>query len=627
MTTVGRTIRNALQVCSHGVECNTLVVPRTASIWMSLSVACSCPATSTEHGPFDSGPLDSGPFDSGRRDSDFDAREAASPDAGSRGDAQMPVDSASPSCAEPLPHDLDLDGTPESQLALVACGDTICVEIQGTTSRQVSIEGGALTSALAVHYAPFQVDAIGDHTGDGYSEAAVAHFLADGRPALSIVDLQSGNRLGMASAPTGITAFGQYQLSAFVGLLAAPDGKLYPYLAPSFGDSPDSTWGYACIFRPGTAVTGACGADFITAGTTLSGNWFREVGALSRDEDRDGWEDLTLIFHQTLLTISGQTGGRLAATTFDVAAQSEPNSPMWFHSGRLYGTHSAFTADDGSLRHLIVGGAPNGAFGDAHCNVTRFVATLTSPTPATRDLAWSHYYSFGSSSFSVFSPEHAANPAAVVSRQGDFMNWCVHRYSDSRTRIDGVESVLFNYFAVSAPVSDCLVEQYQLYLPPTWTPQKTEAWAACQNRNLASLGRWGMAALRVDDGRSVTGAANVYVWGWSDRLLPSGETVYLTEVLPDQMRFDLSDVEPTPLKYYALVDGLFVDRGTAPVAGRPRLLIPTPPRNTATGGTARLNELSLRDTDCDGVMEVELEDGTWLEVDDSGVVQEHEGSR
>jgi hypothetical protein len=53
-----------------------------------------------------------------------------------------------------------------------------------------------------------------------------------------------------------------------------------------------------------------------------------------------------------------------------------------------------------------------------------------------------------------------------------------------------------------------------------------------------------MQARRVSDGTSITGGQRVYVWGRTDRLLPSGEIVYLTERLPERTRFDLADVAP-----------------------------------------------------------------------------------
>lgn len=80
----------------------------------------------------------------------------------------------------------------------------------------------------------------------------------------------------------------------------------------------------------------------------------------------DGWQDIHLIFHRLIHTISGQTGAVLTTTTYDVAARDEPGSPPWFHSGRTSGTHSSFTGAGGRLRNLIVGGSPVGAFTDVN---------------------------------------------------------------------------------------------------------------------------------------------------------------------------------------------------------------------------------------------------------------------
>src|SRR5205814_4282462 len=98
---------------------------------------------------------------------------------------------------------------------------------------------------------------------------------------------------------------------------------------------------------------------------------------------------VTVVFHRQVLALSGQNGAQIDALTYDVAESTEPSSPKWFHSGRNYGTHSAYGSSSGALRTVEVGGTPVGSFTDYNCNVSRFVAVLESTpgAPTTRRLA------------------------------------------------------------------------------------------------------------------------------------------------------------------------------------------------------------------------------------------------
>jgi hypothetical protein len=263
-----------------------------------------------------------------------------------------------------------------------------------------------------------------------------------------------------------------------------------------------------------------------------------------------------------------------------------------------------------------------GAFTDYNCNVSRFLAVLESSpgAPSTRHLAWSRYEGFASTIFSVIDPAYASDPSAVVSRLGNFVDGCVQRFDDSRTVIDGKESVLYDIFHGST-VDTCMVQQYALYLgDPSdpdpdkrpWSASKQKAWGDCQTANLKAKGTWAMIALAAADGTSVTGSVQTYVWGWSDAITPGGEVVYLVESLPASEAFDLSDVPPTELNVYALVKGLWTPRGTFPVAGRPKIRSVAEQGSKGMGAYSGYAELTLADVDCDGVRDVQLDDGTWI---------------
>lgn len=514
-------------------------------------------------------------------------------------------------------HDLDRDGTPETDLRLEACPSDAarwCLVAETDTRLwEVALPDGAKSADTGTAtVVGRRLRVIGDHAGASGSEVAVLFQVSRGMhdsPALAIVDVEAMSIVAWASAPAAIDRFAQYALTSFTDHARAPDGRLHPFLAPGYGDSAERTWGYACVFHASATGSTRCGPGWIEVATIPApSGWFREVGGYLQDLDADGVEDVSLIFHERIFSFSARTGAHLVTTTYDVAAADEPSSPRLFHSGRNYGTHASFTGADALLRNAIVAGAPVGSFTDANCNVSRYVAMLqsTAGAPASRTLRWSDYFGFASSIFIRYDPAYAENPSADLARLGDFVDGCIHRFGDSRTTIDGAEAVIFDYFEADAPADTCLHEQYQLYLPPAWTEEKARIWNECFARNVGSIGVWGMQARRVTDGSSITGSQRTYVWGRTDRLLPSREIVYLVESLPERTRFDLADVAPTPLQVYALVGGLWTPRGTMPVAGRPVLAQIPAEGPTGVGSFTALAELDLADRDGDGLAEVRI---------------------
>lgn len=511
-------------------------------------------------------------------------------------------------------HDLDGDGVPDTALAIAPCtaGGGTCLVIDSMVVAPAEVLlSSALDECVGQVFGP-HLRLLGDHGGDGFSEVAavICARQGDDSPGLvSVVDPATAVVTAWASAPVTHD-------NAFVAYPSDPAGLLHPVLAPSYGDgeAPRGNWGLSCAYRPELPGDPACGEGFASLSAAPGGPWFREVGGYVHDLDGDGWEDVTLIHHRLAHTISIATLAPVSVLEYDVAAATEPGSPQWFHSGRNYGTHAAVTGNDGLLRTVIVGGVPVGGHADSLCNVSRFLAVLASSpgAPATRQLAWSSYLGFHSSIFSAYDPIYAADPWAVMARPGDMLDGCIHRFSDSLTSVDDTEAVMVNVFEQTAPIDMCVDEQYQLYIPPTWTQEKADAWYDCVAVNVASMGRWGMQVRRVSDGASVTGSQDTYVWGWSDALHPGGERVYLVEVLPASVRFDLVDAPATAMMVWALPgDGLWAPRGQLPVPGRPMIASVPAEGSRGVGSYTTLAELVLEDRDGDGLADVQLADGSW----------------
>lgn len=508
--------------------------------------------------------------------------------------------------------DLDGDGVNDSDLAVTTCPDGgTCLVIASAVVGDAEVRLAEAEPFCDGTVMGPMIELAGDTSGDGVAEVAAGYcYVADTErpPALAVVDPALALVVAEARAPATAN-------HAWIDHPLGPEELRRPMLAPSYGDD---SWGRVCVYRPDLPDDPACGTGF--SGVAVpSVEAFREVGGTLQDLDGDGWEDAALLYHQRSIVISPETLAVVSDLTYDVALATEPASPEWFHSGRNYGTHAAHTGADGTLRTTIVGGVPVGSFTDTNCNVSRFVAGLdsTAAQVTTRRLAWSSYHGFASTIFSAYDAAYAADPYAVVSRPADIMDGCLHRFADGLTTMDGSEALIVSYFAQNSPVDDCVWEQYQLYLEPTWTDEKADAWYGCFGQNVGAMGKWGMQVYRRSDGLPLTGSLETYVWGWSDALLPSGERVYLVEYLAGEGRFDLTDRAATAMNVWALVDGLWTARGVFPVAGRPALGWESARGATGVGSYTALAQLVTSDADGDGLVDVQLEDGTLVGWDGS----------
>ena len=515
-----------------------------------------------------------------------------------------------------LPFDLDQDGEGDTDLAIDACADTenstCLVILESTIVAATEVVIGSGTNICDGNVLGAKIDLIGDHNNDGLSEVAALHCRFDGingPPALAIVDAAAAVRIAHAAAPPTID-------HAFAGAANGPEERRYAFLAPSYGDgeSEGANWLKVCVFRPDLASDPSCGEGFSGIPLSPPAPVFREVGASLQDLDGDGWQDINLIFHRTIYSVSPKTLAPIVSTTYDIAWADEPGSPKWFHSGRNYGAHATFTAADTSQGLLLVGGSPVGTFSDDLCNVSRFVGLLRSPPgqPGARNLAWSHYLGFSSTIFTTYDAKYINNPEADVGRLADVVDGCIHRFGSSRSMMDNEAIVIFNYFDMAAPIDYCLKEQYALYQPPTWTQEKADAWYGCFGKNRTSPGTWGMQVLRESDGQGLTGSQGTYIWGTGNRWIEGGEPLYLVEMIPGQKAFDLSDQAPSPLRVLALVGGLWQDRGTLPVAGRPQIVQSPGRADLGLGAYSYIAELVRRDIDDDGLDDIALEGGVWV---------------
>jgi hypothetical protein len=495
---------------------------------------------------------------------------------------------------------------------------------------------------------PSLLENIGTHGGGPlpqysalYCEPGQNHTLA----ALSIVDLNTNSVVATTKSPDRSNVGGVYPGASWTDYPKDPQGNEYPFLAAGYGDtldpSGDPIWGYLCLYKPGTTQTTGpagqqCGANFMFISTAPTGSYFgafnpsyyfREVGGYLEDLDADGWDDISLIFHSLIYTVSGKTGQPLATTVYDIASSTnttyvspEPNSPEWFHSGRNYGIHTVDVGSDGTIRTVMIGGVPIGTFYDANCNVSRFVGVLASTpnNPAGRTLAWSRYFGFGSNNY--YGPFTVASSTPWVTRPGDAVNGCIHRFSDGISLMGSTPIVIFNYFTAADtshytqlggspepdPTVPCDIEQFTYYMPGN----DGSEWYACLAAEVKQRGTWGMQVLRLSDGEPLTGSLKTYIWGMSNKLLPSGEVMYLTQVLPPQENFDLSDVSGEPHLQVLALDAQgswkYYNQFPLPIAGLPVIQNVVARDTEGVGSYTGYDELITKDIDGDGLQDVEI---------------------
>lgn len=457
-------------------------------------------------------------------------------------------------------------------------------------------------------------------------DAAGPHY--EFKPELLVFDLQAHTIIASVTGPVEQTSYfyspsgatqGGWQNPAFVGYVHDAGGLAHPFMAPGYGDMDigggGSVWGYMCRFTAGAPSNGACGPNFTTTATIPSPGFFAEGGGYIADLDGDGAEDLTLTFHSWVLTQAWHADGttpsystnyNVSATT--ILASANPSSPIYyFHAGRNYGTHATLpTSSDGLNRTVMVGGNAVGTFSDPYCNVSRWVGVLSNaPTDlAHRTLAWSYYEGFHSSTFTG-----SSGLVSTIARQGDMQNGCVHRFSTGASVMDGNDIIIYNYFT-QPHTTQCQYEQGQLYAT-NWSAAAYSVWSSCIVTEAAiNAGRWGMRVRDQRTGGVLTGSLDTYVWGQSNRLVPSGETVYLVEPLTaGGTHFDFSSESHHALEIRALVGGRWATRGILPSATRPALTWATP-ANVGLSVAADM-ELTLQDRDGDGLLDVQLTDGTW----------------
>ena len=460
---------------------------------------------------------------------------------------------------------------------------------------------------------------------------------------VSIVDLTAAEQIAWVASPPGYDVDGTY-----FDYIREPGGEKHPFIAPgvhrltSHAASPNGTfdappWNFMCVFdlnyidHPDPACNIGFkhyNTSFITAEgvADVKASGFRHGGGWVEDVDGDGWDDINLPFLGYILTISGRTGQKLSLAHFDVAAQSEPNAPPYFHSGRFYGRFATFT-EPATGRHdvLFTDGEGAGYFGGLYCGVSRYVAVAQwTPGPSLK-LKWSDYLSFTKT---VFKPPYRS--LTDVARRGDDLNNCPHYFSTGLEWLGGRPLVVFSLFGKDNPAPACqtelLAEQKSHFDKLT---SATYEYRCAPKEMPAASGRWSIRILDALTGKNLADYPNLYAWGDAPNVLPGMPQTLLVQQLTSnggEIAYNRMGYSADALTLVQLAAGpslkivaTVVNPSSVPIVtgvleyGKNGNMGGGPAQPTGVGSSYEgVSRLVIKDIDGDGLNDIKLKNGKWL---------------
>ena len=433
----------------------------------------------------------------------------------------------------------------------------------------------------------------------------------DNVPILKVFDLARREEVAWVQSPLPKS----YD-SLYFGVIRGPTGVLYPFLSAGGESLQAPHWDTLCIFDPSRigSVESPCQRGFRPASLAfhVAGQSYTELSPMRHsagwieDVDDDGWQDIHLPhMGGWLLSISGRDGSLLTVDRFN----PHPDPNEWFHGGRIYASIAPFPQGDGRKGLLIVAGNPVGDF-SFQCNVSRYVALLDRASgTAARQLRFSEYFSYGGPVYRS-PPAHAAD----FRRPPDYMHRCIHRVSDSLDQsASGQAIAIYNWFyQATAPPDTCLDALFAREIgqggPELYYPCVTHSWPA-------SEGYWNVDLRDLSTGQVIKTWPNVYLWGRSRDLLPSGERVFLLEGIPSRIAYDRRNFAGEVVRVVKLdAQNDWVEIGRFPSGRRPAI-VGKHRIEGESGGGDYLGEIVEADIDGDGLKEVRLHEGGWVGFD------------
>jgi hypothetical protein len=442
----------------------------------------------------------------------------------------------------------------------------------------------------------------------------------DERSNISVLDLDRMAAVGWVGSPSS-DALRYTVHDTYFSVVHDPAGLAYPFLAPGARYLNKPHWSQLCIFDP-TRISDPdppCGTGFVHRDVAFAGDLqnaqFRHNGGWVQDIDGDGWDDIHLPFLGHILSLSGRTGAQLALSQFDVARFSEPDSLVNFHSGRLYGSFTAFShPTTGASMVYVSAGTPVGQFADPYCNVSRYQAALRWAGAA--QLTWSNYLSFAKT---IFRPPYQS--IDDVLRRGQMLDECVHRFSDSLVWPTAKQPVgVYSHFSQTVPPDDDCQAQILAEQRSGFQQSDADATTACAAAHwVTARGRWTIQALDAVTGGGVIAWPDAYAWGRVANLVPGQPHSLVVQTFSQPVELARTAEAPQELRFVSLLGpdlrwvhhGRLAAPGAAPKTDHVTGFYGS--RRAGLGHTAGgIPELVTADVDADGLRDVALEDGSWV---------------
>jgi hypothetical protein len=511
------------------------------------------------------------------------------------------------------------------QPAAPALTITPCPADPSHSCTMVTAASGQPTPVWLSNNTLYLVDSAIMGTFEGLANHQLAYIYAnEGRAAATwvfVVDMTAAQLVAWIAAPLPYDVF-----STYFSYIGGPDKNKYPFLAPGqhyLNQQQYNSFNFLCIFDPAYIAkpSPSCYTGFkpypATFENALNLSGFRHNGGWAADVDGDGWDDIHLPFLQYILTISGKTGQQLGLSHFDVAHQSEPNAPAYFHSGRFYGGFVVRPGPTSPTQDILFAAANAvGTFGDIYCNVSRYIAVAQWGASG-YELQWSNYLSFSKTIFN--SPYNSVNNYA---RLGNDLDACAHRYSNSLEQIDGKVFVVYDSFTrddtAIHPVcqADLLEEQRSSFT----NSGPYNQCAVCLIPQIR--GKWSVQFLTVSDGGGVNRNPDAYIWGRAINVVPENSDLRLIQNFTANRGVVTFGETAAAIDSFQLVKlskipswDVVTELASPPAPPKTIDLAPNSygafPRGIGSswGG---IRELLLQDIDGDGYNDIALANGQWL---------------